>query len=1119
MLVIFFGFAFLFCGGFAGLAFVGLRQMAGKRTELELPERRDDSFGSDAALFNLSLQTPDDGSDDNAELQTFVTAVLDDSQNGIEVPLNIELFIEAIGESRFNTEPLGMLDRFTLRTWLKEFAPVPTGADEHYRIVKMRQGSDSSFATVDILSYSDESQATTVQWFLAKDGDKWSVYDWQHLEYGFRTSDQYAAHLRGSDAKTEAYNDALQLIEDAYAAWENDEPELARSTLGRVTTMRLLPCDRANLLMDVAYYHMSFDDFGEALRVLKLVPNPEKRWGVWPSVAVCHYSLGQNEKAMVAIRKAERQSPNHPNVHAVLCHIHSAMGDHDLAADAAVKALAETPKDSATFSTVVQYARPKDLPSLMRIAVRENDERLWRQLLNGSVYNQEWTTALLSNVEQTQGTPVGIEEYLAGHIAWASEEYDSAAEAYLSAKQSADEDYLVDQAARWHLNARVEGESYQQLFAETSNASQVIQELVDLAFDDELYSDPDALLAAVEANPQINKIPWAKALKGWCCFSSQEFSAAQKNLESALTWINEHSEEVDEQQWYLPTIEYYIAECLLSQNQPLKTLERFPNNALRQRQIGDHLLDLWDGDQVREFLIATENLEPSEIKIQRHRLKAQQGFLSGDINVCDQQHTAAIALANEWYDEAYRYQVQNLVKQRAKQLARAQRWRKPVDTGNEDDRDTHFRSFASESAMLVDLANLERCENEAREHPDLGDDLRAQIAWDHGSCLEERGDLREATKSVEQSLLGAAASDTWRTVVRNEKLVDLHLRLGNLSNATSHADAATDDSELIPGRALIELGNGEFDLLLARLRAVPSDTAADWIASDLQQVLINRLSHSDQHAASINALSQEFAFAVSYHRPASWGELYYPAGVALNREFLSGVLNRASSGKFRVQEIDADRLDDSSSKFMIAVASTGERVLFRIRSRTFQTRLLPKQLHDAFDASVLQLSICILDDQAKSTQRLFRLAELASDKAIAFQHNRSRYLWEGTDLPNQLRWQDRMPVSSRTTLANLEEEEEEEEAENEENQEEERQSWNIQKWHAYLQDNPNPPIVQVRQHVGPVSELIPVKLISADVDQHRLECTAQSDSLVSSTIRTGMKLKCASSQLLPPAGE
>ena len=615
------GATILMCCGVGTAGYIVIQRMAGPVTTVELPSREGEDFQGDAIVYNLALekivlakptdltareeQTGSPGDKafgtacDDAELVDLLKNSLDALSEGEEVSLNTRLFTEAIDRSPLNTTPLGITDRLTLRNWFRLYTPAPDTYSQSYRVLNISMRSED-VARVDLVFYSTYNQAESHQWFLAKEsGGGWSLYDWQRLEYGRRMSDEYAAYLRGSPLLMDGYDKAMEMAGDASDLFEEGKTEEGRAKLLQCERRRMLPTDQGISRLRIAYVWMSLDEYDEALRVLKSVRAPDKIWGVWPSIAVCHFVLEDYDEALVAVDRAKQQSPHHPNVSLTLMQTLDELEKPDMAVEAAIAGLRICPDDENFIDRVIDAGRPQDIPDLLVSLAACDETYRWLQLVNHAEDNQDWAATVRKACEGNRRVPKIVPGLIA---AQAEEDDDLAAKLYLEAIEVADDESWKSVAVSRHTMIRTQQGKFAELFAESGDLEAVINEIAWNVFDDEFYQEAQDLLDALESDPSYTKLPWAKGVTGWCHYELKNYEDAIVDLEACADWAADNADSISEDDDWIPnTVDYYIAQSMLEANRFSDALERFPDDVSRHDQIANHILAREDTALQKEF--------------------------------------------------------------------------------------------------------------------------------------------------------------------------------------------------------------------------------------------------------------------------------------------------------------------------------------------------------------------------------------------------------------------------------------------------------------------------------------------------------------------------------------
>ncbi|MGB7347007.1 MAG: hypothetical protein WBD20_22475, partial [Pirellulaceae bacterium] len=1095
----------LLCSGLGGLVYFGVQRLAGPRTDMLPPERKSDAFASDASEYNASLKNFSTAQCPDTELCSFVEETLDNSLGGIEVPLNTELFIEAVDRSPWNTRPLGWLDRISLRRSVRLYTPVSDAVWEYYRVLEVRLGPSPEFAVADIVYYGDEGQAQSIQWYLAKDDGKWTIYDWQQLETGRRTSDEYAVNIRGSERIREGYYDAMIQVGRAYSSWTEGDAEQAKTTLRLAENVKMLAADRPSALLSIAYTWMGFGEYDEALRVLNSVPSPDKLWGVWPSVAVCHYSLGDYDAALAANQKAANQSPDHPNVMYMKMQIHDALDQDDLAADAAMKALRLCPQDSFVIDYAIGYQRPKDLPELLGVLKDLDSQQHWQSFIYNASSDVQWTKTLDENLSSGKRLPSGARDLIAGNVAWTDEKHELAATHFLAARQSAEEDYLREMAVENLVSLRADRDQYEQLLAESDDLPGLLAELFDQAMAYDLYADPQKLLEAIESHSDLPQPPTLKGLTGWCKFELEQYAAARTDFNASLVELEMLAKKSDGDDLQVDDdaasrivdVKYFIVDCLLNEGQPIDALHRFPDDHAEQQHVGDFLMNSSDRELVRKFVDETENESSDFVQLQRLRLKARAAFSSGDAAKCDEYHLAALKLATTVYDQDEWYRVRQMVLQRAKELAWNRTWRPAVEIAMDveefDASGVHTDAFAREATRLFDAKLLGDCFG-AMKQLRAKEQTFAMVLAHQAEMLKQQGDLEAAAKALQLCLAKTDADEEWLLKSRQRELANLFLQMKDLDAALPHLKA---NEEEVSAQATVELFNGNLDAVRQLLQTVkPAATVTSWLGESQNT---RQLLHS-KDLPGFDELIDAFPLQIQHQRAATAGTLYFDPKTKIDQAFLQHISN-AAGYTFRWQDVAIDKKESPSGHAVVGKSDSAT-VLFQWSTDDYDVEKLPVEIRSAFAGPVTRLNIVLFDDQPHSTKRLFRLAEVACDEAMAFQWDDDLVVWFGDDLANQLSWEDRLPVPKNAVEASIYP------SQDYEDEAAAPEALSFSQWQEVLDENGGEADVVVVINEGLFAELVPALLTEVQEDENQVCVVMKADSAMDPLVQSGKKYFC-----------
>lgn len=1093
------------CGGFATLGYLGVKRLVSPQTDVDLPTVRN-TFAEDSRKFNESLAQLTAGAPLDPEVTRLVNRAVSALNAGEDLPFSRDMFMEAVAASPLSGGSLNVLERLSLQNSLRAYEPVPTSNVTYHRILQVRVEPSGRLGVVDLVCYSEHLQAESQQWFIVKEDGRWRFYDWQCLEYGRRSSDEYAAFAKGSTLLSMGFDNMMTKLNDASAKWNAGDEKAARRILKSCENTPMLAEDREEALLHLAHMWTSFNDFDEALRVAKRIRSPDQMWGVWPVLGVCHVFNGDYEHALVAAERARKLSPDHPNVHSLLFAIYSNLGRDSEAAAAALRALSVCPQDTTLLRDVIDYGRPENIPPLLDILVENRLEDAWASLLNQADSATEWAAALVEQAENRDDVPAGFAELARGSLAWSQEDYDAAAEFYWQGRQKAKADYLKARALDDYLWARLEADRFDELFRDVGDSEEVMATLVEWAYDDSFYGDETKLLEALENHAAARESPWGTGLRGWASYNLGEYEAALAGYEGFLSWLTSNSASLrDDQQWMIETTEYYVADSLLNLDRAYDVVQRWPDDVSRHEQVGTHLLAVHKEDAISEFLRQTSESSQDSMRLQRCRLEAGLAMRRGDARGCDSWHQKAIGLGSKVYGEEYSYLFDSLVRDRAKALARHRVDPSELQTGTNVDlgRDRYHEfllAAVSEAALLRDVALAERWFGYARSEGIDEGARAARLQQDMGNLRSATGDSAGAIGALGNCLRATDAEDIWYYDQRRDGLLAEMLAAERWADARKLARTNPSVTYDVPLEAIIDLASGDGAALRDRLSGLDASTVADWLS--VSTVVRFRDQHADQ--PWLIALLEQAPIDVDYRHPVEQGELLLEPQATIDEQAIRDGLEQALSESFHVEIVPGLEANGDTQTWL-ATSATGQRLLLSRSVCSYETRRLPESLAAALSQPSTRLTIEIFDDRPHATRRLFKIAEQFADPAgLAFSWGAESLVWPAPDLAQQLAWQDRVPVSPQVLpfflQRKLDDQADVEYVE-------------LRDWERRLKDSDGPIPVYLHLSTRFSTEVLPAELLSVAVDEYEIVVRAGADSKIHPIVRSGIRYNAGSTTL------
>ncbi len=1108
ILLVVMGFGLLLCGGMITLSYLAIQKAAGVHTEVdlpdELPSRTEDQAAYNQSLARFSANPKADPCVDPRVCE-FVRTSLRQLRDGEEIPFSRAMFLEAVAASPDGRGEVGLVERLSINTWLGEYEPTPSIDEPFERILAVRVNDNGDLATVDLLVYSAESQALSQQWYLVKEQDEWKMYDWQRMEYGRRMSDEYAGYVISESLNAEGYDNAMQQLADAQELWWDGEKELARAKIKQCETMPMLAVDRTVALLRTAYTWMAIEQDEETIRVLKMIENPDEVWGVWPVLAACYSSLGQDEQALRALENAAAQSPDHPNIRWLMSVVYDEVGREQESADHAAIALQFCPRDPTIYSTVIDNDRPEDIPLLLDCVVMSEDPFDWTQLLDHAAGSTAWGEQLVSTIQQRDRLAKGLETLARANVAWSKSDFDESAKLFLQARDEVQLPMLREIAVRDHVAARLEDGKIAEAIRESDQPEVTLSQLLSRAVDDALDVDHEALLAALE-QVDLGDSPWAAGLRGYANHLLRRYDVALPDLQSFYQWSSERlpsieemeSESTDVTAWMVDAIASYLTEALVRSGRPMEVLKLWPDEIQIQHEWGSLLLDA-SSDQLRKQVLAELGDEVTDaVQVQRLRLLARQARLAGDSQICDDYHRQAIELADRLTSEDQAYDLYELIHQRARDAI----WNRLADppmvtpTHDEDQslRDEFFVEAVRE-AVIIDDETIARSwiEYAGRCGVDDGPTLAAmQNAL--ADLMNERGQYEQAAEAYRAALNLDDDKDSWRWDRRRREYVGAMLDAGKIDALKQWLEA--DSSSTAWNQVVVALAAGDADSVRSLLSQQTDSEVNAWLGRHEQRRLLRRYAEDTW----LDDLLDRYQLLLGYNYSQDRGDLVLDRDALPEPEQMQQSIQQAFGDDAQSTVIVLSS-GDRQPAWKVTTAN-GQRYLMTWKLVQYDASAAPAVIRGRLAQPVLQLGIDVIDDEPHATERLLQAASrLASDGAIAFDWTEHGFLWAGDRLADRLAWQDRAPVEAATSEMSLVLMPSSEAADADDD-------LTLQQWADELQAAGGTIPVRVRQSLERLEETIPAQLIRVDIEKYDLHIQLEANGQLDPLAKAGRRFTC-----------
>lgn len=1153
----------LLCGGLLGASYLALQSVIAPPT-LDLPTRpatTADAFRTDADAFNASLakaatnpKVPK-SSEIPESIRTFIDETVESGLMDGPVAFDEPHFIAAINDSPDLGSPLDFLDRIAISSWLDEYVPVPSKLDDYHRIVAVELSADSKLATVSLIFYSEENQADSQRWFLVADDAGWKVYDWMCLEYGRRMSDEYASYLRGRDEIAPGYDLAMEKINDAFDAYDSDGVDAAIAVLQQAESTPMLNRDRDVARLRFAYAFMELQRYDLAKRSLQQIQSPDRMWGVYPVMAICHFNLDEMELAMESAKKAESQSPDHPRTHWLMSTLLEEMGQTEEAADRAVLALAGCPRDQTLVSRVTANRRPRDIPALIR-AADVDQPYAFAMLADTAAYDATWATAMIDAARSNPDSiamPAGFMELLLGNHAWAMNDFDSAAKHFLAARNTAVDTDIRDTAYSDHVNCRIEDDRYAELLDESDDLLDTVSTLATMVFEGEFFGDPGKLLQAIEANRSSPKTrasneasadssadssaessldspseldQWARGITGWCRHATGDDKSASADLIEFVRWRQTSSQarsgdeyddaygyEYDDARWLDEGAHTALAESMLNIGDIDGLLAILPDNTPVQTLVMERLRR--DGiDACQRFLDANQSSTAAMTQVLCARLRAAVESFAANSKSADDWHAKAHELASQLDSEETEDFIRSLTIDRARDLV----WNRvppgEVELPADDEQAQNLIVDVVADAVVLQDADLVQAWTQFAETNVIDTEQRAVIDRERYQWLIVQGrydDAAELFRTVDPNDTddSAAVKHELRqsALLKSRRFADVLAdakRIADAAGESPDAETSLRSSPVAAAQALVALVSSDAESLNAILWERDADDVANWLG----YVVPDEFLEANVDDPAIASTLHRYPSAVGYRPAQASGHLLVQEKRTLSPDFVNQSLATTFGESFEVTEINATTASDDVAAWL-ATSSSGDRFLINVQPGTLSPAGLPSAMQSLADVPIQRLTIEVVDHSPLPQQRMFEaahgLAEAIAGDAIAFHWTDRLLTWfhsTAKPLGEQLRWIDRVPVSHQTIRRALV-------FRNKETDSDKDYRF-TDYWDGKLQEAGEPIAVTMMIQTGSTTETIPSMLIDVDQDGYMLLIEPKIDSQLNPQVDAGFPCKVGS---------
>ena len=650
----FFGFlGLLMCGGVVALVYFA----ANRNNVADLPVRSG-GFREDAVRFNASLSKKAKELSTNSPHGTFAVPLesateshttnnatsaddvqlLDDVRSWVEETvaksnlgeapsLNKRVFWAAVNQ-RLNPRKKNWLNSLLIEQLFSQSDPSPETEGTGIVLDVQRNGR---FAHADLLFQSYTGDALSIQWFLFLEDAKWTIYDWQRMEYGRRASDEYANYFENIDLpNVEGYD--LVCAKLASAVSKSEDRNAALREIREAEAIKVLPRDRHVTLLRTAWSYQELDSHTDALRCLNSISDKQASWGVWQTIYESYRAQGKDEDAAKALEEAIQQSPSHPNMASRTSESLLSKGQLSEAFDSSFRAWRFFPRNYMWTSNVIRTVPiGKEIEVLTAAASLDPSHEILLDVIERMSWSQRFTKELLTQLQSEPWVTQDLIAYLQLHeVEETVEESESSAKSQndfisntndkklaiaLALLTDSDSESIREKARSWfETECEIRNQFDLVINHEKTRKSYLTKISNTLAYD-ELWFDRQKLISALErVSADASNEPQVQALLGW----GKQFSdpqAAKDHFEICLKEMEKPRDSISEiasgeksddtvetpteltPEW-LTRIKLSLAEIMVRQGQAIPALERWMTDETIVRSIVDWTINRQDADNL-----------------------------------------------------------------------------------------------------------------------------------------------------------------------------------------------------------------------------------------------------------------------------------------------------------------------------------------------------------------------------------------------------------------------------------------------------------------------------------------------------------------------------------------
>ncbi|MEM0925078.1 MAG: hypothetical protein AAGJ83_03495 [Planctomycetota bacterium] len=881
--------------------------------------------------------------------------------------------------------------------------------DEQYTIVGQQLDDDNQHALLDIIFYSNESQAELTRWYLVKVDGQWKLYDWLPMQSGVRMSDLCAELCRVpaslSQNADRAWTKLLQ-VEQEIAQGRVDR---AKAMLRSVDTLRVPSLLQPDILLSCSYHWMSLGEYEACWEAIHLINEPTRRrmWGFVPMELLIHLERGEIPEARRALASYEVQSPEHPNRFYMAWRL--ALLDPDAADgdafEAALSYLRFCPEDVTVRDRLVIQTPVDSVARLIEWMEANEGSEMWSRVYSRATYDPEWRDAVAA-VSVPASAPVGFQELMQAETLHDEGDTRETIAAYARSLELLQDEQLKNSVIDSIVGLLIESEDWNLLVESPRIAEAAMPVLAAYFVEDGVYVEPAPLLRTLQDSVISGDSPWAQGLIGLCLFEDGKFERASDSLITFADWLETgamtESDEVvltaappDDDGWMVEYVEYYAAQALIRSDQILDIFTRWPDEY-------DLHFTLWNErhslsqSTIENFLDETIDDNRDGVRLQHQVMKAYRASRLADIASCEAAFAEAIEIARTTpFDSTYR--ILDLQRQR---LTTAMRMNQTplldvntgipqglveepqaeslltqmLDLATDFERPDAFLQYFAYGERLTGQPELNSTTDLASIPMDQLRDFETAIAF--AQAAMDQGDLAVALNAYQKAVAIENEERPWQQQLYLDSIIALALELQDIESAKSAYDSLAAYTAEQPNPVPIgswdtwrRFGIGDIDAgvdLQPLLNLGNRNSYAHrWICSKLRRI-----------GWSAPVASEDSRIFVP--RPIASGVIYSSGASAPSESDILRWLSAVTPQQALLSEVVT--LSDGR---LVWNAQTDDGTAYRIsfHQATIDEGSVPPELRAPLADRVQSLSIDVMDHLSRPKQRLFALLEQAAEHA------------------------------------------------------------------------------------------------------------------------------------------